>query len=148
MHAPGFIANGIAFTCTDCGRCCSGAPGSVALAPSEFKELAAFLRLSSARLLETGVVPHDDGYRILEKPNGDCQFFNGRCTIYPVRPLQCRTYPFWRKNLRSEEAWGRTCAECPGIGQGRHYTAAEILEELARSLAHVPDGFTVADPSG
>ena len=147
MHAPGFIANGIHFTCTDCGRCCSGSPGIVALTPAECEALAAFLDCSPAGLLEQGVVPHDNGYRILEKPNGDCLFFDGRCTIYPVRPLQCRTYPFWRKNLRSQEAWHRTCAECPGIGQGRYYTPAEILDELARSLTHVPDGFTVADPS-
>lgn len=31
------------------------------------------------------------------KSNGSCMFQNhhGRCDIYPVRPLICRTYPFW-----------------------------------------------------
>lgn len=35
--------------------------------------------------------------QLKEKSDGSCFFQadNGRCSIYPVRPLICRTYPFW-----------------------------------------------------
>jgi len=57
-----------------------------------------------------------------EFPNGDCVFFDGKsrgCTVYEVRPRQCRTWPFWESNLKTPEAWEETCAICPGSGQGR-----------------------------
>jgi len=28
-----------------------------------------------------------------------------QCTVYPVRPAQCRTFPWWKENLSSKEAW-------------------------------------------
>lgn len=52
------------------------------------------------------------------------------CGIYAVRPMQCRTWPFWNMNLRSVEAWGRAAAGCPGMcdGEGRVYSLGEIEE--------------------
>jgi hypothetical protein len=54
--------------------------------------------------------------------------------IYPVRPLQCRTYPFWFQNLRSEKKWRLTGTACPGIGQGRRYSKDEILALLQLTI--------------
>lgn len=70
------------------------------------------------------------------KPNGDCVFFeSNRCQIHPVKPKQCRLYPFWFKNVRSEQVWRSTGAECPGIGQGEWVFAREI----ARSVREDPE---------
>jgi Fe-S-cluster containining protein len=35
--------------------------------------------------------------QLKDKSDGSCMFQeeNGRCAIYPARPLICRTYPFW-----------------------------------------------------
>ncbi len=60
------------------------------------------------------------GYSIKEIKTGDnyaCLFFdkekNG-CGIYPVRPEQCRTFPFWPYfREHPEEAF----EECPGVLQ-------------------------------
>ena len=41
---------------------------------------------------------------LVEFPNGDCVFFHGEsrtCQVYPVRPRQCRTWPFWNSDLSS-----------------------------------------------
>jgi Fe-S-cluster containining protein len=46
--------------------------------------------------------------------------------VYPVRPRQCRTWPFWESNLRSPETWAETCRVCPGSGTGRLYQIEEI----------------------
>jgi len=60
-------------------------------------------------------------YSLMEKPNYDCIFLTrdtpgkAGCSIYPVRPTQCRTWPFWTDNLKSPETWNRSGAKCPGM---------------------------------
>ena len=126
-----FFDKGIRFTCTECGQCCTGEPGRVRISREELEALAGHLALSPGELIEGCLVHGPDGFRIREKPNGDCHFFkNNRCGIYDFRPRQCRTFPFWVNNMRSEKAWEKTCARCPGIGEGRHYTRDEILAIL------------------
>lgn len=71
---------------------------------------------------------------LVEFPNGDCVFFDGptrKCTVYEERPRQCRTWPFWESNIRTPEAWQRTCEVCPGSGQGQLIPLERIVEQAA-----------------
>ena len=72
------------------------------------------------------------GRTLREKSNGDCVFYDREagCTIYDVRPRQCRTWPFWESNLVSPEAWQETCEVCPGSGRGELIPAEEITRRL------------------
>jgi len=72
------------------------------------------------------------GRSLREKANGDCVFYDRRegCTIYPVRPRQCRTWPFWESNVSTPEAWQRTCEVCPGSGQRELISVEEITRRL------------------
>ena len=46
----------------------------------------------------------------------DCVFLrDNRCSIYPVRPKQCRTFPWWPEVVESKEAWEDTARRCEGI---------------------------------
>ena len=70
-------------------------------------------------------------YSLTERRNGDCTFLkheDGKrmCSIYPVRPLQCRTYPFWTSNLSSRREWNDVASGCPGMNSGKHYNYDEI----------------------
>ena len=67
-----------------------------------------------------------------ERPNGDCVFWDraAGCTIYPVRPPQCRTWPFWESHLATPEAWEEVRQVCPGAGQGELIAAEEITRRL------------------
>jgi len=72
-------------------------------------------------------------YSLTERPgNKDCIFLapdgaGGRkCRIYPVRPAQCRTWPFWPSNLSSPAAWAAAGDRCKGINRGRLYNVDEI----------------------
>lgn len=65
-------------------------------------------------------------YSLVEKPNGDCVFYDKGCTVYAARPTQCRTFPFWSENLKSRTAWNELSEECPGVGQGQLYSVEEI----------------------
>ena len=75
-----------------------------------------------------------------DKASGDCCFLerapDGKrtCGIYPVRPLQCRSWPFWDGNLASEDTWKEAASDCPGMNRGgRHdYVQIEIRRTARR----------------
>ena len=74
-----------------------------------------------------------DRFSLIEKPGGDCIFWDKQagCTVYPARPDQCRTWPFWPENVARRKDWEHVCEVCPGPGQGRVHTLAEIQNSLA-----------------
>ena len=68
-------------------------------------------------------------YSLIEYPGGDCVFFDPdrrTCRVYDLRPRQCRTWPFWRSNLRNARAWEELAESCPGVNRGKLYTLEEI----------------------
>ncbi len=73
----------------------------------------------------------DDRLVLVNGENDHCVFLeNGQCLIYEVRPVQCRTYPFWPENLKNKYSWQQTMEECPGIGQGKLFAKEEIISLL------------------
>ena len=134
MGAEPWYAEGLAFACTRCGNCCTGAPGSVKVSEAETEELAALVGLDLAdfcerytRLLDGGTVS------LIERSNGDCVFWSASagCLVYAARPKQCRTWPFWKKNLASRDAWAEAAGSCPGMGRGERHAREEIDRVLA-----------------
>lgn len=61
-----------------------------------------------------------------EREDGDCVLYREGCLVYPVRPSQCVTFPFWEPNLRSPQAWERLAESCPGVNCGPLHPEAEI----------------------
>lgn len=122
-----FFSNGISFECQKCGRCCTGEPGTVYVNALDIDNIANYLGITKSETIKRYMYPYKDSYSIREDESGACSFYENGCAVYTVRPLQCRTYPFWFKYLRSEEAWCRVSSDCPGIGQGRVYSKKNIL---------------------
>ena len=131
MSEP-WYRDGLRFTCTHCGHCCTGDPGFVWVTEDEIAALAKFRGepLREVRALYTRAARGRVTLR--EKADGDCVFYDRQkgCTVYPVRPRQCRTWPFWESNLESPEAWQRTEAICPGSGEGELIPADEITRRM------------------
>ena len=117
---------GLKFGCTQCGNCCTGAPGYVWVTREEIVGLARFLGIPPGDLSRRYVRKAGSRYSLIEKPNGDCIFYSKGCTVYPARPVQCRSFPFWPENLKSQTAWNEMAAECPGTGSGRLYQVENI----------------------
>ena len=107
--------------------------------PAEIEALAKHLGLSVDSFGERYLRKVGRRYSLIERPGGDCVFFDKGCSVYPARPTQCRTFPFWRGNLKSERAWDEIADECPGIGQGKLFPVEEI-EALKRGDAETPAG--------
>jgi hypothetical protein len=124
--------DGLRFRCTRCGNCCTGAPGFVWVNEAEIAAIAAHIGEPADEVRERHTRPAGPERSLREKANGDCIFFDRQagCTIYPVRPRQCRTWPFWESNLKTPEAWERTCSVCPGSGKGELISAEEITRRM------------------
>jgi len=124
--------DGLRFACTQCGHCCTGAPGFVWVTDDEIADIANFLAepIHQTEALYTKAVGRDISLR--ERGNGDCVFYDRKqgCTIYQVRPRQCRTWPFWQSNIATPEDWKQTCQSCPGSGQGELIPVEEITRRM------------------
>lgn len=126
-NRPYFFDAGLRFSCTRCGGCCTGEPGVVYVSFDEAARIASFLGLPldvvACRMLD----PHKDGFTVREAEDGRCIFYENGCVIYPERPIQCATFPFWFQNVRSPHAWKEAGRRCPGIGRGRLFSKEEIM---------------------
>lgn len=126
---------GLRFTCTQCGDCCTGAPGFVWVNKQEIQNLADLLEMEvpdfEAKYVRTVGIRKS----LVEFPSGDCVFFDTKarnCGVYEARPRQCRTWPFWHSNLKSPETWEETCESCPGSGKGKLHSLSQIEERLVQ----------------
>jgi Fe-S-cluster containining protein len=140
LNAP-WYADGVQFMCLRCGRCCGGAPGYVWVSPRETHAIAEHLGMPVEQFMRQHTRRIGMRQSLLELPDGDCEFLvhepDGQtsCAIHPVRPLQCRTWPFWKSNLGSQRAWENAARHCPGIGRGNHYSSRVIQDALQRNDA-------------
>lgn len=123
---------GLHFQCAGCGGCCTGAPGYVWLTPEEEKQIADFLNISLEEFEKTYtrmVYGLRRSLKEIPQSNYDCVFFNSetkQCSIYDVRPAQCRTWPFWDSLLKSKKDWDEASQSCPGCNQGQLIPFEEI----------------------
>jgi Fe-S-cluster containining protein len=134
---PWYKKDGLRFQCSQCGDCCTGAPGFVWVNADEIRALAERVTGGDVEEFERLYV-RKVGVRksLVEFPNGDCAFFDTqsrRCTVYDARPRQCRTWPFWDSNLKTPEDWQRTCQVCPGSGRGELYEL-QVIEEQRKAV--------------
>ena len=130
--AEPWYAGGLNFTCTQCGKCCTGDPGYVWVDDAEVAALAASRGERENEFVALYTKTAKGRRTLREKENGDCVFYDRQkgCTVYRVRPRQCRTWPFWESNLGTPEAWQQAVEICPGSGEGHLITVEEITARL------------------
>lgn len=106
--------------CATCeGNCCIGESGYIWITVDEIEKLSNYLNISVDKLFKDYLVKYGYRFSIKEKKlsenNYACIFFDTnikRCTIYDVRPNQCKTFPFWehfKTNIQEVKN------ECPAI---------------------------------
>ncbi len=116
-----------------CTRCCE-VSGFVYLSESDLIRIARFLNLSPRAFQQTYVYRTRYLARLRKPPGRQCPFLvAGGCGIHPVKPVQCRLFPFWPELLEQRKQWQATARWCPGIGLGpliqigtAHETASEM----------------------
>lgn len=103
--------------CNSCnGNCCIGESGYIWINSKEIEELAKFLNLTNEELKTRFLNKIGYKYSIKEvklTPNNfACCFFDlekKQCSIYEVRPMQCRTFPFWEYFKTNEKEVYKEC---------------------------------------
>lgn len=128
-----WFEGGLRFACTRCGNCCTG-HGTVRVDEDEERNIAAHLGMATHDFRARYLHRIPDGSRtLIEKENTDCVFFErgAGCTVYPVRPRQCRTWPFWRGNVATRKHWSSAAEGCPGMNQGPLHEADAIEKTAA-----------------
>jgi len=129
---------GLPFKCTGCGACCTGSPGYVWVTPEEIASIASHLQLSSQEFAKKYIRKVGDRFALIEKRKDsntyDCVFLKGKkCEIYSTRPKQCQTFPWWKENLTSQEAWEEAAQSCEGINHPEAPTIS--LQEIEKNLS-------------
>lgn len=126
LSEPQWFAAGLRFKCTGCGKCCTGASGSVYLSTADLERLAGFLHLPLGSFVRRYTRLIKGRRTLVNKPDShDCVFLADKaCTVYEARPTQCRTYPWWLRNIQDPESWQEAAQVCEGID---HPTAPVVL---------------------
>uniref|UniRef100_A0A7S1FR63 Zinc/iron-chelating domain-containing protein n=1 Tax=Corethron hystrix TaxID=216773 RepID=A0A7S1FR63_9STRA len=110
------------FDCTSCGKCCRTI-GNVFMSPEELLAAAEFMNMTADRFIQVyaerkivdpssakkeNVLPWILLRNEEREQSPACVFLDeesNQCTIYPVRPVQCSTYPFWSNIMESKMRW-------------------------------------------
>ena len=128
-----WYAAGLHFECFKCGRCCSGpAEGYIWVTNEEIRLIAGHLNMTVDEVKQKFLQRVGFRRTIIEDIHThDCIFLrqggSGKvCMIYPVRPAQCRSWPFWSRNLVSPYVWNTAAQKCPGINRGEIYNIEQI----------------------
>lgn len=101
------------------------------LTEQDVERAAQFLGISAAEFERRHVYRTKNQRRLRMPRHASCTFLTPEgCSIHPVKPVQCRIFPFWPELLEDKREWKRTARWCPGIGKG------ELIQiETARTLA-------------
>jgi len=126
------------FTCQKCGECCKGYGGTF-VTDGEIHEIAAYLGVVAKRFVD-GFCRFSGNRPVLgQRQDGYCVFWDGLCTIHPVKPRMCRDWPFIEGVLRDRRNWEIMAGMCPGIRADAPY------DEVVRCVRQVL-GLTHAGP--
>ncbi len=105
MDAP------VYYQCQRCTNCCRW-PGFVKVDDADIRAIAAHLGLGEHDFIQrfTRLRPQRDGLALIDQPNGECIFLEGRdCAVQPVKPEQCAGFP----NTWNFPGWREVCEAVP-----------------------------------
>ena len=96
---------------------CCFVDGYVALSAAEEKQIASHIGISLSRFRRdfTEKIPGVKQRVLLLYDDGCAFLFNKKCVIYPVRPSQCREFPYWKDILKGGKALKKAASYCKGI---------------------------------
>lgn len=142
MHGGGWLnfdyPRNIRFRCLKCALCCGDTTKRVRhvlLSKIEAERIAEAIGKPTQEFATKieGRAPYTYEMRKTMR-EGKCIFLNDkRCTIYPLRPLICRFYPFQLKITANGKHEFLRTRECQGVGKGKRLTK-NYFENLLQQL--------------
>jgi Fe-S-cluster containining protein len=134
---------GLRFECQPgCTNCCTQ-KGFVYLTEPDLTRIAKYLGMPAADFERRYVYRTTRQLRLRVPRQVQCHFLrDGGCSIHPVKPAQCRIFPFWPELVDDKREWRKTAAWCPGIGKGELVqieTATGLAREMREAYPHMYD---------
>jgi Fe-S-cluster containining protein len=123
-----------------CTKCCD-TRGFVYITEQDLVRMATYVGLEPVEFERKYVYRTKHSLRLRKPRHSQCHFLTATgCSLHPVKPVQCRTYPFWPEYVEFRDLWeyeGKN--KCPGIGKGSLIqigTAMEIAQEMRSAYPH------------
>ena len=128
-----WFSRGLHFSCEQCGYCCIGSPGGyVWLGSDEEEKIARHLGISQEELRKKYLKMCGKHYSLIVHPSGECIFYDEGCLIYPARPFQCSSFPFWPHIVQASHSWDTRSENCPGMNRGKLHSFDDIMRILLK----------------
>ena len=117
------------FKCRQCGECCKGYGGTF-VTEKEIKTIADYLNTDPESFVNDYCQMSGGKPVLAQGRNSYCVFWDGLCTIHPVKPRMCRNWPFIKSVLVDIKNWHIMSEFCPGI---RTDFPDSVIEECVRN---------------
>jgi len=121
----------IHFECQEgCLKCCLK-PGVIYFDKADVKNATEFLGCEQEVFVNEYLKKEGKHWELEVEDDQPCPFLTMEgCAIHEAKPKQCRTYPFWKENLRTRNHWKLTAGFCPGIHEGPVIPSEDIRRQL------------------
>jgi Fe-S-cluster containining protein len=116
------------FKCRQCGDCCKGYGGTF-VTEKEIKAIADYLKTDPESFVDNYCKVSGGKTLLAQGRDAYCLFWDGLCTIHPVKPRMCKNWPFIKSVLVDITNWHIMAALCPGI---RTDFPDDVIKECVR----------------
>jgi Fe-S-cluster containining protein len=104
----------------------------------DIRAIAEYINEPAERFVRSYCRPSGGKLLLAQKPAGYCIFWDQNCSIHPVKPPMCKTWPFIESVLIDVENWQIMAAFCPGMktGLSKDLIRACVKKELKRRYTY------------
>ena len=133
----------VLFECSKCGLCCGDTEQKIRhilLLESEANMISTETRLAKHYFTKKIGDKNPYCYEMRKNSEGRCFFLKDKqCSIYTLRPLICRFYPFELKfDLDKNQHVFDFTVECPGITRGKTMSMKDFEELFLLAQEKLP----------
>lgn len=118
------------FECKKCGDCCRGYGGTY-VTEQDIRAIAAYIKTDPESFIKDYCQMSGNKPVLAQGKDGYCVFWDGLCTIHPVKPQMCRAWPFIKSVLIDIHNWHIMAASCPGI---RTDVPDKVVQDIIKSV--------------
>jgi hypothetical protein len=120
-----------------CIRCCEQ-KGFVYVTREDIARLAGHLKITQAEFKRRYLCGTAPLLRFRKQRQKQCPFLlsNG-CSVHEVKPLQCKSFPYWPELLDKASERREAAEYCPGMNRGplvNIEVAREVADEVQRAF--------------
>ncbi|MBF0452812.1 MAG: YkgJ family cysteine cluster protein [Candidatus Magnetomorum sp.] len=123
----------VLFHCQQCGDCCKGYGGTY-VTDADIQKISHYKHVPLEQFIEKYCVKSGTKYVLAQAENGYCIFFDNKlCTIHPVKPRMCRSWPYIESVLVDPGNWAIMGSCCPGINT--HAPLERVTQTIKQEMA-------------